>query len=139
MKRTSRQKVYDVIALLKAGLSVSNIASRTGVSKSSVSRIKKQYNIATYNRAMGRPKKFRIITLRYLLHLFEIGRATTASRAAIMLQDRGLANVTSDTVRRALKKGDFKSIIKKKEATSPEASQDQALTIRPKTQGLVLG
>jgi transposase len=113
MKHTSRQKVYDVIALLKAGLSVSNIASRTGVSKSSVSRIKKQYNIATYNRAMGRPKKLRIITLRFLLHLFEIGRATTAAQAAIMLQDRGLANVTSDTVRRALKKGGFKSIIKK--------------------------
>jgi hypothetical protein len=65
MKRISRQKVYDVIALLKAGLSVRNIASRTGVSKSSVSDIKKQYNIATHNRAMGRPRKLRIITLRY--------------------------------------------------------------------------
>jgi hypothetical protein len=87
---------------------------------------------------MDRPKRLRIITLRYLLCLFEMGRATTAAQAAIILQDRGLVNVTSDTVRRALKKGGFKSITKK-EATSSEASQDQALTIRPKTQGLVRG
>ena len=60
MKKTSEQKVADILALLQQGVSIREVARRVPVSKLLVSKILQKHSITTKTSKGGRPPKLSV-------------------------------------------------------------------------------
>jgi transposase len=114
MKSLSAEKRKQIIFLLNAGNSVSKIHSSTGVSTSTISRIRCEYCPDLHRVSAGRPCKLTSANIRYAQHLITSAKVENAAQVT-----RALCNITnntlsSQTVRRALKKDGMKAVVKKK-------------------------
>ena len=81
MKKTSEQKVADILALLQQGVSIRKVARRVPVSKSLVSKIRQKHSITTKTSKVGRPPKLSVQTKRLIVRKITSGECDTATEA----------------------------------------------------------
>ncbi len=81
MKKTSEQKVADILALLQQGLSIRKIAKRVSVSKTLVFNIRQDHSIDTMTSKGGRPPKLSAQTKRLIVRKITSGECNTATEA----------------------------------------------------------
>ena len=62
----------------------------------------------------GRPAKLSATSKRRIKRMMSTGEVDTATQAAKQLRNDNIADVSSDTVRRALKEIGFRAVVKKK-------------------------
>jgi transposase len=117
MKRISDSKRAAIENLLKKGISSRKIASTQGISARTVRRIKDSLGIVSRNPKPGRPRKLSDTTKRFIRRTILSGKVDTASDMVKYLRNEGLANVSSDTVRRVLKEMGLVARIKVKKKT----------------------
>ena len=114
MKKTSEQKVADILALLQQGVSIREVARRVPVSKSLVSKIRQKHSITTKTSKGGRPPKLSVQTKRLIVRKITSGECDTATEAQKILKNVQGINVHANTVRNALRKAGKKGAIKQK-------------------------
>ena len=113
MKKIPKQKSIDIKALLAKGISVREIA-RTGISKSTVGRLRSKIIIETSRTKTGRPKKLSAADDRIISRIMHSGKADNAVQATQTLNKQAGKAVSPSTVRRSLKRQGMKSVVKKK-------------------------
>ena len=114
MKPTSFTQRLSVIHLLQEGYSLCQIQSKTTLGKSTVSRIKKELDMNKENHRGGRPSKLSPGDKRSLIRQITTGRLDNAVEATHFINQTLSNSVTPQTVRNALKKDDFCSVVKRK-------------------------
>ena len=88
MKKTSEQKVADILALLQQGVSIREVAPRVPVSKSLVSKIRQKHSITTKTSKGGRPPKLSVQTKRLIVRKITSGECDTATEAQKNIKKR---------------------------------------------------
>lgn len=114
-KKLSSEKISHIESLLLQNLSLSQISKKTGVSRSSISGIKKKKGIKSVSNRPGRRKILSNRDKRRLVSLVnnqDVGTATQATR--ILNSSSTNKTVSPQTVRRALKEEGYHSFLKKK-------------------------
>jgi transposase len=114
MKRISNNCRSSIISLVLQGLSTRKISAQLGISRSTVSRIRKEALPNAKLPSKGRP---RTITLRQetlLIRSLTSGKIDTAVDAQKELFRDHCVNVSAQTVRNMFKKKGLKSSVKKK-------------------------
>ena len=114
MKAISPLKREQAISLLQNGLSNRNVASKTGLSKSTISRIAQEIEIDKENLKGGCPSKLSPADQRRIMHQITSGQLDNAVQATNYINNINQYNVSSSTVRRALKQSGFKAVVKAK-------------------------
>lgn len=114
MKKIPKQKSIDIKALLAKGISVRETARRTGISKSTVGRLRSKIIIETSRTKTGRPKKLSAADDRIISRIIRSGKADNAVQATQTLNKQAGKVVSPSTVRRSLKRQGMKSVVKKK-------------------------
>lgn len=114
MKKISKQAIKEAEALLAKGLSVREIAKRTGVSKSKVGELRKKMGLDNTEVKTGRPTKLSETDDRAISRLIRSGKADTAVQVAQYMNSQSEETISVSTVRRSLKKQNMKAVVKKK-------------------------
>jgi len=110
---SSKHKI--ITSLLAEGYSTRDIERKTGISKSTVSRIRKEVESNKENIKTGRPAKLTPQDRRRIAHQIETGRLDNAVQAMEFINSVNSTPVCAQTVRNALKKEDMKAVVKKKQ------------------------
>jgi transposase len=113
-KKINFIKHQQIIQGIDQGKSAEKIAKELKVSASTVKNIRKQHRPSAIKPVGGRPEKLSATTKREVTRLITSGKLPTATSAAKHLQDEGIASVSAETVRRALKQAGLNAIKKKK-------------------------
>lgn len=114
MKQISDEKTNNILALIDQGYSSRDIEWRVGVGRSTVNDIRRRYRKNAKKPASGRPAKLNATNCRSLTRSLTMGKAENAVQLANQLERLNKIKVSSQTVRRALKKSDWKAITKQK-------------------------
>jgi transposase len=114
MRPISAAQRDNVLSLLSSGLSTRDIAAQTGVSKSKVSNIAKEYEPDKENLQGGRRRKLTPTDQRAVLSLVRTGKASDAVAATKHINTIIPEPVTVQTVRNVLKEHRLKAYVKKK-------------------------
>jgi transposase len=114
MKAISPLKREQAISLLQNGLSNRNVASITGVSKSTISRIAQEMDIDKENLKGGCPSKLSPTDQRRIIHSITSGKLDNAVQATHFINSINESHVSSKTVRRTLKQHGLKAVVKAK-------------------------
>ena len=114
MKPTSATQHSTVISLLKEEYSVCQIVSKTGLGRSTVSRIEKKTDLDKENSKGGCPSKLSSYDTQLIIHQITTGKLNNAVQAAHFINDILPSPVTPQTVRNALKERNFCSVVKQK-------------------------
>ena len=77
MKAISNANYASVISLLNQGYSVRDIEKRTGIGKSTVSRIKKEVDVDMENNPGGRPSKLSARDKSSIIRQIQLGKLDT--------------------------------------------------------------
>lgn len=104
----------EIEALINQGLSTRAIASRLHLSHMTVSRVRNTYNPAIPRSAGGRPPKLTDSAKRRIARLVGSGAVETASQARDVLRNTMQVQVSSLTIRRALRQQGFRAVVKVK-------------------------
>lgn len=124
-KSLSATIVSQINNLLSEGLSNRMVANRLGVSASSVSRYRAKIvgceKIVEKTLHNGRPRKIGETASRHLVRLITSGTMDTAEDVRKHLQEANLAAVSTDTIRRVLKRSGLKA---GKKVSKPKLTQD---------------
>jgi transposase len=94
---------YDIKSLLAQGLSTREIATKVGVSKTTVQKVRSQNPSMELVPKFGRPKKLSRQDVRYCVRAITSGKVETATNAAKLLKESLYMDVSRLTVARALK------------------------------------
>ena len=114
MKQLSSDIRSSIASLLSNRLSSRQIASRLGVSRASVDRIRKQVIPEAPKCVGGRPAKLSVHIKRRLIRSVTSGQADTAVQLQQELRRVDGIQVNPKTVRNALKEQGLKAVIKQK-------------------------
>lgn len=114
MKPISEQTYNNIVSLLDHNLSLRQIATQLGISKSTVSKVRNESRSNIQKSQGGRPPKMTTADKRQLSRLAILGKANTAGKLAQQLKNATKVDVSADTVRRALKETGMKAITRKK-------------------------
>ena len=114
MKPTSAAQRSSVTSLLKEGYSLRQIQSKTGLGRSTIGRISKKLDLDKENSKGGRPSKLSSRDKQSIIQQITTGRLDNAVQATHFINNILPSPVTPQTVRNALKKEDFRSIVKQK-------------------------
>ena len=114
MKPTTFQQHFTVTSLLQGGYSCRQIQSKTGVGKSTIGRIKKEMDGDEEKSKGGRPSKLSPSDKRSITRQITTGKLDNAVQATHFINNILSNPVTPQTVRNALKKDNFHSIVKQK-------------------------
>ena len=114
MRPISTAQRDNILSLLGSGHSVRDIAKRTGVCKSKVSEIAKEYCPNKENLKGGHPEKLTSTDKRAVISLITTGKASTAVEAAKHINSIITNPVSIQTIRNTLQQDKFKSYVKKK-------------------------
>ena len=115
MRPIPTDKHQTIISLLQSGHSCRQIASKTGISKSTVGRIAKEVEPNKENITTGRPAKLSPLDKRRIVYQIESGKLDNAVQATDYINSINPHPVTPQTVRNALKKDNMKAVVKKKQ------------------------
>ena len=110
---SSAQK-ENILSLASNGISTCHIASKLGIGKSTVSRTLQNLLPNHQTPSTGRPSKLCAIDQRVILTQITTCKAANAVQAAKHINTVISTPVSSETVRRILRKNSFKAVVKKK-------------------------
>ena len=132
MKLLSEAKRNNIISLLLSGSSMEYIKASTGVSTSTISKIRSQYCPNIPKNPAGCPSKLTANNVRHALHLITSQQAENAAQVTRILKNITNQPLSSQTVCQHLKKAGMKAVVKKKRPALKkrhrEARLDFALT-----------
>jgi transposase len=114
MKDISNSVRESIIVHLRNGLSVRQTASKVGVGKTTVSKVRQTIDLDPFASSFGRPRILSIRTKRKMVRLLQSGEADTAEGLRKKLKTEEDITVSSDTIRRALKEQGLKAFVKPK-------------------------
>jgi transposase len=103
-----------ILSLLVEGLSAHSIASSTGVSYSSITRLRSKHLPHLLKSSGGRPTKLSPSNIRYAQCLIGTGKVENAVQVTKALQDIINQPLSAQTTRRYLKQSGMKAVVKKK-------------------------
>jgi transposase len=103
-----------ILSLLVEGLSAHSIASSTGVSYSSITRLRSKHLPHLLKSSGGRPTKLSPSNIRYAQRLIGTGKVENAVQVTKALQDIINQPLSAQTTRRYLKQSGMKAVVKKK-------------------------
>jgi IS30 family transposase len=104
----------NILVLSTSGLSIRQIASKTGLGKSTIARVINQNTPNKENIKMGCSSKFTLYDKRALVHHIISGKASNAVQAIKFINSIIPTTVSTQTVRNTLKEAKLKAIVKKK-------------------------
>lgn len=104
MKPISSAIKSRIIFLLRSNHSTHDIASQTGVSQSTVARIRKMEGINVSANRTGRPRVLTVQDERSIVRAVSTGKHSNAVEAQRQLDTESGVRVSADTVRRVLKR-----------------------------------
>ena len=107
MKQLPAETRMSIISLLQNGDSCRQIAARLGVGHSTVSELRSQIAGTLSKSVGGRPTKLSSYDRRKLVRLITTGKADTASHLQWELRNVTNIDVSTQTIRNALKKEDL--------------------------------
>jgi transposase len=110
---SSAQK-ENILSLASSGLSLRQIASRAGVGKSTISRVLQDILPNRLVPPSGRPSKLSARSQQAILTQITTGKAANAVQATHHINTIISTPVSSETVRRTLRKNSLKAVVKKK-------------------------
>src|SRR5216684_1045544 len=113
MKPTSSTKHSTVTSLPQEGYSLCQIQSKTGLGKSTIGRIK-EVDGDKENSKGGHPSKLSSGDKQSIVHQITSGRLDNAVEATHFINNILPNPITPQTVRNALKKNDFCTVVKTK-------------------------
>jgi len=114
MKAISSAQRDNILSLSTAGLSACQIASRTGVCKSTVAKLTKECHPGKENSSGGRPSKLTSTDRRAIIQHITTGKADNAVQVTHHINSIITTPVSSQTVRNVLKAANLKAVTKKK-------------------------
>src|SRR5258708_14134013 len=114
MKSISQQTQNNILTLLDQGKSCRKIALEIGVYYSTVSRLRSQHHSTIPKALGGRPSEPNFTTICHAICIISTGRADTAAQVEKSLQETFPEPVSSQTIRRAIKKTGLKAVVKAK-------------------------
>jgi len=114
MRSISSAQRDNILSLLSSGHSTRDIQKKTGVGRTTVSRITKEYQPDKENLPAGRPRKLSASDRRSVLTMIRTGKAANAVQAAKHLNSVIDSTVSVQTIRNVLKEDGLKAYVKKK-------------------------
>jgi transposase len=114
MHPTSSAQKENILSLALNGHSTRTIASRLNLCQSTVSRILRTLHPNQHHSSGGRPSKLSPTSQRAILNQITTGKASNAVQATHYINTIISTPVSSETVRRVLRKHSFKAVVKKK-------------------------
>ena len=114
MKQVSQDTVVRAISLLKQGKSVREVEGVTGLSKSTVGRLRKTHCVGLEKPKAGRPKVLSAADERYCVRQVTKNRMSSATKVAKELEKDTGRKVSAETVCRTLRKAGLGAIEKPK-------------------------
>jgi transposase len=116
MKPASNEKRQSVKVLLLQGLSSREISKRTGLGKSTVNRMRKEFPDAPKSNSPGRPAVLTPRDKRLVVQIINSKEIDNAVQAQRVLCNGHNITVSTSTIRRTLKKEGYIAVSKKKKA-----------------------
>ena len=114
MKLISAADKTQIISLLHSGLSTHQIASYTGYSTATVSRVASKH-CPTISKAVGGcPSKLTASDIQYATHLISSKKADNAVQVTRQLRNMNNQSLSAQTTRRALKNAGLRAVVKQK-------------------------
>lgn len=114
MHPTSSAQKENILSLASNGHSTHTIASKLSLSQSTVSRVLRNLHFNQHYSSGGRPSKLSAMSQRAVLTQITTGKAANAVEATNYINTIIPTPVSSETVRRVLRKNSFKAVVKKK-------------------------
>ncbi|KIJ11378.1 hypothetical protein PAXINDRAFT_33895, partial [Paxillus involutus ATCC 200175] len=114
MKSLSVAQTNQIITLLEQQQSTCQIAAYTGLNHSTISRIRSKLCPDLQKSSGGRPSLVNSTDMRHAIRLISTGKVENAVQVTKALQDIKTHPISSQTVRRHLKKSGMKAVVKKK-------------------------
>jgi transposase len=114
MKSLHTSTILEIVSLLDSGYSVREVASRTKSSIGTVSLVRNQHRPDMPKALGGRPRKLTEADVRLGMCYISAGKADTAVQVQKVLQNATNQSLSDETVRRYLREGGMKSVVKKK-------------------------
>ena len=111
MTKLSKQTKDLLIADAKCGFSLGKLASKYGISRGAVQKIKKLENIKEKNFSIGRPRILTCADQRLIVRKIKDGTYETATD---VVKNNVDINVSPQTIRRVLRRGGLKAVTKVK-------------------------
>ena len=115
MQKLSQQFIANILFLLNQGHSVRKIASSTGVCHTTVLRLSRQHPSTSPRPSAGWSSKLLSTNIRHAACLISSSKADTAVDVTKTLQLGGSGPVSTETVRKELKKFGMKAVVKCKQ------------------------
>lgn len=126
MKAIQDQQKQVIVNHLSSGLSVKKVHQLTGVSASTISRIRSSYCADIPRNFPGRPPKLSPANVRHSVRQLSTGSSENAVQVSRVLQDVTNTSVSPQTVRRHLKTVGMKAVVKKKRPVlTPKHKRDR--------------
>ena len=114
MKSITEETYNNVVSLLDRGLSARKIATELGVGRTTVDRVRAKSRPDIQKSLGGRPTKLNSTDKRRLVRMITSGKVDSATQVTQELRDISNVDVSTETVRRALKESGLKAVTKKK-------------------------
>lgn len=132
MRPLSEHQRRIIVELCKQGHSIREISKKTGVSRTSVHRVKSSLTIHLPPVKMGRPKMISEAGKRFIIREITTGRQDTASGLVPELSLRLGKNISAQTIRNTLKSEGLKSAVKRKKPLLSQKHRNQRLKFAEK-------
>lgn len=114
MRSLSPAQTKHILFLLDSGQSGEKISASTGVGTATISRLRSKHRSSLQKSLGGRPAKVSTATTRHAIHLIRTGKAENAAQLTKPLSDIINQPLSTQTVRRHLKKAGLKAVVKRK-------------------------
>jgi transposase len=114
MRSISSAQKENILSLASNGYPTRQIASRTGVGKSTVSRVLQEHLPNQQTPSAGRPSRLSPTDKHAVLAQITSGKATNAVQATNHINSTIAHPVSVQTIRNILKENSFKAVVKKK-------------------------
>src|ERR1700704_758212 len=128
MKSNFSTQKDNTLVLCSSGQSISQIASKTGLGKSTITRVINKHVPNKENIKMGCPSKLTLYDKRAIVHYVLSGRASNAVQATKFINSIILTTVSNQTVRNILKTANLKDVTKKKRPLLSSAHREERLS-----------
>ena len=114
MKSIPTPKRANILVMSESGLSARQIASKTGLGKSTVARVIKELLPEKENIKLGHPSKLFSLDKRKIVSSITTGKAVNAVQATHLINPVLASPISSQTARNVLKAASLKAVVKKK-------------------------
>ena len=104
----------NILVLSESGLSAGQIASKTGLGKSTVARVIKEILPEKENIKLGHPSKLSSLDKRRVVSSITTGKADNAVQATHLINSALSSPISAQTVCNVLKAASLKAVVKKK-------------------------